>query len=123
MPLLIALLVAASLLGFGALQEFWIRGIEGRELQPLVVGAAGTLVSFGLAGTAIALRRQRAPARRLALWTAAGVSSFHVYAALPPHRYVGFPALLMALFAAGLLVTRAIGDTRGAPGQHRDPAI
>jgi hypothetical protein len=123
MRLALALLVAALLLGFGALQELWIRGIIGGEVQPLVVGAIGAILSCLLAGTGVALWRRPASARRLALGTAAAVSTFHVYAALPPHRNVGLIALLVALIAAGLLVARAMYRESGAPHQRRDAAI
>jgi hypothetical protein len=123
MRLLMALLVAALLLGFGALQELWIRGIVGGEAQPLAVGAIGAMLSLLLAGTGVALWRRTALARPLALGTAAAMSTFHVYAALPPHRNVGLSALLVALLAAGILVARAVNRERGAPGQRRGPAI
>jgi hypothetical protein len=97
--------LVAALLGFGAVQELLVRGIRGGEVQPLLVGVGGTLVSVMLALAALAWWRRRAGARRIAVVAALAVIVFHTYAALPPHRNVGLLALTMAVtYSLALLV-------------------
>jgi hypothetical protein len=88
-------ILVALFLGYGAVAEFWIRGVRGGEVQPLVAGLVGTLVSVLLALSGFALWRRWSKASSLVI--AASVLSilFHVYAALPPHRNVGILALLV----------------------------
>jgi hypothetical protein len=88
-------ILVALLLAFGAAKELWVRGVEGGEIQPFIIGLVGIAVSIMLATSGIALWR-RWP-RTWQILMVAGLSSvlFHVYAALPPHRYVGMFALLL----------------------------
>jgi cyanate permease len=88
-------ILVALFLGYGAIDEFWQRGVRGGEVQPLVVGLVGAFVSLLLALSGIWLLRRRPNARTLTV--VAGVLSivFHVYAALPPHRNVGILVLLV----------------------------
>ena len=88
-------ILVALFLGFGAAQEFFVRGVEGGEIQPLFIGLVGIAVSVMLATSGIALWRRWPNTRQILI--ASGISSvlFHVYAALPPHRYVGILALLI----------------------------
>ncbi len=86
--------VIGLMLGFGALQELFVRGIWNGEGQPLVVGAAGAVVSALLLLAALAMWRGWSAWPRTA--ALAGVLSvvFHTYAAFGPERYVGNFALL-----------------------------
>jgi hypothetical protein len=88
-------IVIALFLGFGAVQEFIVRGVRGGEVQPLVIGLAGIAVSLLLVVSGIAFWRQWPVARRLVILAAVSSLAFHVYAALPPHRNVGILALLV----------------------------
>lgn len=95
MMLAILNILVALFLGYGAIEEFWIRGVRGGEMQPLIVGLVGAFVSVLLALSGVGLWRRRANARRLAVAAALLSILFHVYAALPPHRNVGILVLLV----------------------------
>ena len=88
-------ILVALFLGFGAAQELYVRGVEGGEVQPFFIGLAGIIVSVLLATSGIALWQRWSMTRQILI--VSGISSllFHVYAALPPHRYVGMLALLL----------------------------
>ena len=89
--------VIGFLLGLGGLREFLVDGIWNGQLQPLLVGAAGALVSslLLLAALAIWLRWSRWP--RLATFAGAVSIVFHLYAALQPERNVGLLAMAMGV--------------------------
>ncbi len=109
--MIIALLsvLVALFLGYGAVEEFVVRGIYDGEAQPLVVGLAGMAVSVLLLATGVAYWRRRPSARRLLLVAAVASVLFHVYAALPPHSNVG---VLAPLVGAGYgLVLLGVGLT------------
>ena len=108
--------LVALFLGFGAVEEFVVRGVRGGEVQPLLVGLAGIVVSLLLAASGVALWRRWPSARRLALLAAVSSVVFHVYAALPPHRNVGLLALLVGAGYGLLLLGVALGST-GAKAQ------
>ena len=110
--------LVALLLGFGAVQELVVRGIRGGELQPLIVGALGALVSALLAAAALAVWRSRRDARRIAIVAAIAAILLHAYAALPPHRNVGVAALLIAVCYAALLVVTAVRGRAGATARR-----
>lgn len=115
-------ILVATFLGFGAVEEFVVRGVRGGEVQPLLVGLAGAFVSLLLALAALALWRQHASARLLAIVAAFGAIVVHAYAALPPHRNVGLLALVVAAaYGAGLLGI-ALGHPAVPPRGHRDSA-
>lgn len=88
-------ILVALFLGYGAVEEFWIRGVRGGEMQPLVVGLVGTCVSVLLALSGLALWRRWASARSLVIVAAVLSILFHAYAAFPPHRNVGILVLLV----------------------------
>jgi hypothetical protein len=116
--MVVALLSAlvALFLGYGAVEEFIVRGIQDGEAQPLVVGLAGIAVSVLLLAAGVAYGRRRPSARRLLLVAAVASVLFHVYAALPPHRNVGILALLVG--AGYGLVLLGVGLTaRGGRAQ------
>lgn len=96
-------IVIALFIGFGAVQEFIVRGIQAGELQPLLVGLAGITVSILVAASGVALWRQSPGSRRLMILSGALSVLFHVYAALSPHRIVGLPALIVGA-GIGLLL-------------------
>ncbi|HLL15356.1 MAG TPA: hypothetical protein VK388_09850 [Pyrinomonadaceae bacterium] len=95
MILAILNILVALFLGYGAVEEFWIRGVRGGEMQPLVVGLTGAFVSVLLALSGVWLLRRRPDARTLAVVAAVLSIAFHVYAACPPHRNVGILVLLV----------------------------
>ena len=111
-------ILVALFLGFGAVQELVVRGVRGGEAQPFVVGSVGVIVSLLLAVAGVAYWRRGARARRLLLLASLASVAFHAYAALPPHRNVGAPALLvgvgygLALLAVALNVKG--GEARAA---------
>jgi hypothetical protein len=106
--------VIGLLLGLGGLREFLVDGLWYGQLQPLLVGAAGALVSslLLLAAVAIWLRWSRWP--RLA--TCAGVLSivFHVYAALQPQRNVGVLAMALGVGVGTALLAHARRGSQAA---------
>ena len=95
MILAILNILVALFLGYGAIEEFWIRGVRGGEMQPLVAGLAGAFVSVLLAVSGVRLWRRRTNARTLVAVAAVLSIAFHVYAACPPHRNVGILVLLV----------------------------
>ena len=86
--------VIGLMLGFGGLQELFVRGIWNGEREALVIGAAGAVVSALLLLAALAMWRRWAVWPRLAALAGALSVAFHIYAALPPTRSVGLFALL-----------------------------
>ena len=116
MILAILNILVALLLGFGAVQEVIVPGILGGRIQPLIIGLIGAAVSVLFLISGIAMLRNAPNARRLAIITSILSVLFHVYAALPPHRNVGPPALIIG---AGydlvlLLITLAAKGERAA---------
>lgn len=88
-------MLVALLTGFGAGQEFIIRGIRDRQMQPLLISLVGIIVSILFVTSGIALLRQWPTVRRLIALTGALSILLHVYGALPPHRNMGFFALIV----------------------------
>ena len=103
--------VIGLLLGIGGLQEFFVAGLWYGQLQPTLVGAAGTLVSLLLllAAIAIWLRWERWP--RLASLAGALSIVFHVYGALPPQRNVGVLAMALEV-GIGIALLTYVGRRR-----------
>ena len=89
--------VIGFLLGLGGLQELFIRGIWNGELQPLLIGAAGALVSTMLLLAALAIWRRWSHWPRVATLAGALSIAFHVFGALPPERNVGLLAMTMGI--------------------------
>lgn len=87
--------LVALLTGFGALQVFIIRGIRYGQMQPLLISLVGLMVSMLFITSGIAMLRQWLIARRLVLATGTLSILLHVYCALPPHRNMGYVALLV----------------------------
>ncbi len=119
MTVVVLNIVVALLVGFGAVQEFVVRGILDREVQPFFIGFAGIVVSLLFVTSSVARWQKWPSARRLAIVTATLSILFHVYAALPPHRTVGFPALIIgAGYGFVLLII-----TLSSPGKKAETAI
>ncbi|MGH9873998.1 MAG: hypothetical protein ACRD9S_16225 [Pyrinomonadaceae bacterium] len=87
-------LVALST-GYGALQQFIIRGIRDRELQPLLLSLAAIMVSLLFITSGIALLQRWFKVRQLITLTGTLSILLHVYGVLPPHRNMGFPVLFV----------------------------
>jgi len=94
MTLAVLNILVALLTGFGA-QEFIVRGIRDRETEPFFIGLAGMLVSVLFFTSGVAMWRKWPSTRGLVIVTATLSILFHVYEALPPHRNVGPPALII----------------------------
>lgn len=95
MVLAVLNILIGLLLGFGAAQEFIVVGLADRRVQPFFAGLAGIVVSVLFITSGVAMWRKWPSARRLAIFTASLSIVFHIYAALPPHRNVGPPALII----------------------------
>ena len=97
-------ILVALVLGFFAVREFAFSGIRDGQFQPFVLSSAAILVSILFIISAVALLREWTIARSLVLIT--GVSSLlvHVYGTLPPHRNMGYPALLIGAGYAVLMI-------------------
>ncbi len=102
--------LVAAFLGFGAVEELIVRGVRGGEVQPLIVGLLGAVVSVLLALASLALWRRHTRARRLAIVAAIAAMTFHAYAALPPHRNAGFLVLIVAGAYAVTLLGLALSE-------------
>jgi hypothetical protein len=97
--------LVALLTGFGALQEFIIRGIRDRQMQPLLISLVGIIVSILFITCGIALLRRWPTVRRLITLTGTLSILLHVYGVLPPHRNMGFFVLIVgAGYGLGMLV-------------------
>jgi hypothetical protein len=119
MILAVLSILVALLTGFGAVQELIVRGIIDREVQPFIIGLVGTAVSVLFLISGIAMLRKWATARTWVIVTAILSILFHVYAALPPHRNVGPPALIIgAGYGLVLLII-----TLTSKGKKAEPAI
>jgi hypothetical protein len=112
-------ILVGLLLGFGAAQEFIVLGIVDRRVQPFFAGLAGIVVSVLFITCGVAMWRKWPSTRRLVIVTAILSILFHVYAALPPHRNVGPPALIIGVgYGLVLLLT-----TLSSKGKKATPAI
>lgn len=116
MVLAVFSILVALFLGFGAVEEFIVRGVRGGEVQPFFVGLAGIGISVLLAVSGIALWRRWATARRLLVIAAISSVVFHVYAAMPPHRNVGALALIVGA-GYGLILLGVALSSRGRKAQ------
>ena len=88
-------ILVALALGFGAVQEFVISGILYGLLQPLLLSLAAIVVSVLFILSAIAMLRQWPAVRRLVVLTGVLSILIHIYGSLPPHRNMGYLALLL----------------------------
>lgn len=105
-------ILVALALAVGAVQEFVIRGIRDHQLQPFLISSVGIVVSVLFIVSAIAMLRHWTAVGRLVLITAVLSILLHVYGALPPHRNVGFPALLLGAGYALVMLLAYRWNTR-----------
>jgi hypothetical protein len=116
MILAVLCFLVALLTGFGAVPELIVGGIIDHEVYPAIIGAIGTVISVMFLVTGIAMLRKWPSTRRLTIVTAILSIVFHVYAALPPHRAVGAPALIIgAGFGLVLLIVMFTSKRKSAP--------
>lgn len=97
MPALVFSLVAAALLIFGGVQELYIRGIQGGEVQPFWVGVFGAASTALLLLAIVARWRRGAAANNLVRAAAILVIVVHLYGAFNADRNVGPFAALVAI--------------------------
>ena len=90
-------LLVALFTAFGALQQFVNDGIRGREFQPILLSLGAIIVGILFVTSAIALLRQWPTVHRLITFTGTLSILLHVYGALPPHRNMGFPVLIVGV--------------------------
>ena len=88
-------ILVALALGFGAVQEFVVSGILFGQLQPFLLSSAAIVVSVLFILSAIAMLRQWPAVRRLVALTGVLSILIHIYGSLPPHRNMGYLALLL----------------------------
>ena len=116
MVLVVLNILVALVLGFGAAQEFIVLGLINRRVQPFFAGLAGIVVSVLFIMSGVAMWRKWPSARRLVTITAILSVLFHVYAALPPHRNVGPPALIIGV-GYGLVLLIVMFSSKGKRAQ------
>ena len=97
-------ILVALALGFGAAQEFVMGGILGGKVQPFLLSSAAIVVSALFIISAIAMLRQWTGVRRLVVVTGVLSILIHIYGALPPHRNMGYLALLIGAGYAVLMI-------------------
>lgn len=116
MALAVLNILVALVLGFGAVQELIVPGIRGGGVQPFFIGLAGIVVSLLFIASGIAMWRKWPSARPLVIVSAIFSILFHVYAALPPHRNVGPPALIIGA-GYGLVLLIITLSSKGKKGE------
>jgi tryptophan-rich sensory protein len=115
MILVVLCFLVALLTGFGAVQELIVPGIIGGGVQPAIIGMIGTVISVLFLISGIAMWRKWPSTRRLAIVTAVFSIVFHVYGALPPHRNMGYPALIIGVgFGLVLLIATLTSKEKNA---------
>ena len=119
MVLVVLNILVGLVLGFGAAQEFIVLGLIDRRIQPFFAGLAGIVVSVLFIMSGVAMWRKWPSARRLVIITAILSVLFHVYAALPPHRNVGPPALIIGVGYGLVLLIFALSSK----GKKPEPVI
>lgn len=88
-------ILVALVLGFVAVQEFASSVLRQAGLQPLFLSSAVILVSILFIISAVAMWREWSAVRTLVLVTGVLSLLVHVYGVLPPHRNMGYLALLI----------------------------
>ena len=106
--------VVGVLLGVGAVQELYIRGIVNHEGQPFAVGLLGAITSLLLIAAGAGIAGDWAQRRTIVLVAATLSLIFHAYAALPPHRNVGIAVLVIATGYGLLLLAVSLVGRDGA---------
>ncbi|HEX8210299.1 MAG TPA: hypothetical protein VF584_08925 [Longimicrobium sp.] len=120
MPALVFSLVAAALLIFGGVQELYIRGIQGGEVQPFWVGVFGAASTALLLLAVVARWRRGAAANALVRTAALLVIVVHLYGTVNADRNVGpFAALVAFAWSFGMLLL--LVRAGAAPAATREP--
>jgi len=88
-------MLVAALTGFGALQELLAGGLFDRKAGTLLLSLAAVFVSLLFIISGVAMLRHWRTVRRLIMATGFLSILLHVYGALPPHRRIGYLALLV----------------------------
>src|SRR5215216_6613231 len=107
--------VIGLLLGAGGLQELFVRDVWYGEREPLLIGAAGALVSALLLLAALPIWRHWAVWPKLASLAGALSIVVHVYGALPPGRTVGLLAMAFGVGIGIALIARVIQSHEPTP--------
>ena len=110
-------LLVALVLGYPAVQEFVTGGIRDGLLHSFFLSSAAILVCILFVISSVAMLREWTAVRSLVLITGVLSLLVHVYGALPPHRNMGFLALLIG---AGYAVVMVLVYERNAP---RNPIV
>ncbi len=93
--LLVALnILMAVLTVYGAGQEIMARGILRYQTQPFLLSLAAIVVGILFVTSGMAMLRRWSTARRLIITTGMLSIIVHIYGSLPPHRTMGYLALL-----------------------------
>jgi hypothetical protein len=119
MILAVLTILVGLLTGFGAVQDLIVGGVINRDVQPLMISVAGTVISVLFLISGVAMWRKWASTRQLVIVTAILSILFHVYAALPPHRNAGPVALLVGVGYGLVLLIFAFFSK----GKNAQPAI
>jgi hypothetical protein len=99
-------MLVAALTAFGAIPEFIVRAFLKPETKPFLVSVAGIIVSVLFVISGIAVARKWRETRLLIIATGLLSILLHVYGALPPHRNIGYVAMLVgAGYGLLMLVT------------------
>jgi hypothetical protein len=88
-------MLVAALTGFGALQELLAGGLFDRKAGTLLLSLTAVFVSLLFIISGVAMLRHWRTVRRLMMATGCLSILLHVYGALPPHRNIGYLALLV----------------------------
>ena len=108
-------ILVALALGFGAVQEFVMGGILGGKVQPFLLSSAAIVVSMLFILSAIAMLREWMAVRRIVLLTGLWSILIHIYGALPPHRNIGYLALLIGAGYALVMMFAYYRNSRRDP--------
>lgn len=95
-------IVVAFVLGYPAVRELAVRGA--RDGQLLFLGSAAILVSILFIISSVAMLREWAAVRSLVFITGVLSLLVHVYGALPPHRNMGYLALIIGAGYAVVMI-------------------
>jgi len=99
-------MLVGGLTGFGALQELLAEGLFDRKAGTLLLSLAAVFISLLFIVSGVAMLRHWRTARRLIMATGLLSILLHVYGALPPHRNMGYIALVVGA-GYGLLMLLA----------------
>jgi len=113
-PRLVAIAVLSILLAGGAVQELIVRGINGGDTGPLIIGVIGICVAMDAIIATLFLWRRHPAAPIIGLVAGVAMIAFHAFAALPPERYAGVGALAAGILSGLLLIWAAVDARSGS---------